>query len=308
MTDMDKTTDRRRLLRRAGTVAAGVAGAGVAGAVAATPAQAADGDPVIQGEANQAQSSTGLTTNSSTAPTLELANTFEEPGGGGGGPSLRLVPRGNFLYDDAPAGSLGADQAGVPWVSVQYPGFTFSHRVLTDYNSNTTVPILPTRVCDTRNAAGRARILNPAALDSAFRLRANQAMHIDLSDIAFFPDAVLLNATVVGQVGPGYLTVYGYGSARPVASTLNFPGTGVLSNFAFTAAGYDEGALVDAAFTVHTIIATHVVLDVVGFVISTGGVNPDVLPSALSTAAGFAATDSAKRREQAIRKRKPSWK
>ena len=40
------------------------------------------------------------------------------------------------------------------------------------------------------------------------------AMHIDHSDIAFFPDAVLLNATVVGQVGPGYLTVYGYGSGR----------------------------------------------------------------------------------------------
>jgi len=308
MAEIDEPTDRRRLLRRAGTLAAGVAGAGVAGAVAATPARADDGQPVLQGRANNAQNRTGLTTHSPNSPTLELSNTFEEPTAREAGPALRLVPLGDSLYDEAPAGSLSADRLGIPWVSVQYPTQTLSHRVHTDFNSNTTVPIIPTRVVDTRSAAGRARILNPPVLDSAGRLSKGQTMHVNLGDLAFFPDAVLLNATVTGQVLAGYLTVYPYGGARPGVSSLNYPANQNLSNFVFTASGDEPAGSVQAGISVFTSQLTHVVLDVVGFVTSSGGVNPAVLPAAVASAGGADVTDATRRREQAIRTNKPSWK
>lgn len=310
MAEIDKPTDRRRLLRRMGTLAAG---AGVAGAVAATPARADDGQPVLQGRENNAGGTTGINNLSPNSPTLELFNRFEDgvgTGGGGAGPSLRLRPLGDSLYDEAPAGSLSADRLGIPWVSIQAfqdPPMTFSYQAHTDFNSNTTVPVVPTRVVDTRNAAGRARILNRSALDSAGRLLKGQALHVDLGDIAFFPDAVLLNATVTGQTAAGYLTVYAYGSARPGIATINYSPNENLSNLVFTASG--EGSpSPDAAISVYTSQLTHVVLDVVGFVVSGGGVNPDIMPGTLARAGSAAATDTARRRQQEIRKRKPTWK
>jgi hypothetical protein len=309
MAEIDKPTDRRRLLRRAGTLAAGVAGAGVAGGVAATPARADQGDPVIQGENNDAGNTTGLTIHSPSGATLELRNTFEVPESREAGPALRLVPLGDSLYDEIPAGSLSADRLGIPWVSVlvQDPSLTFSYQVHTDFNSNTTVPIIPTRVVDTRNAAGRTRILNRSVLDSAGRLLKGQTMHVNLGDIAFFPDAVLLNATVTGQVTAGYLTVYGFGSARPGVASINYSPNENLSNFVFTASGEDSANLADAAISVYSSQLAHVVLDVVGFVVSSGGINPAVIPTTLA-AGGAKRTDATARREQAMRGRKPAWK
>jgi hypothetical protein len=109
MADLEGHTDRRRLLRRAGTLAAGMAGAGVAGAVAATPAQAADEGPMK------------IEIHSPNTPALELRNTFEVPETHEAGPALRLVPLGDSLYREAPAGSLSADRFGIPWVAVQHP-------------------------------------------------------------------------------------------------------------------------------------------------------------------------------------------
>ncbi|MGW1452950.1 hypothetical protein ACWCO3_32595, partial [Micromonospora sp. NPDC002411] len=62
--------NRRRLLRRAGTVAAGVAGTTVVGAAVAAPAQAAPGDPVVQGASNAAGATTTELTSTGTGPTL----------------------------------------------------------------------------------------------------------------------------------------------------------------------------------------------------------------------------------------------
>jgi hypothetical protein len=208
MTEIDKPTDRRRLLRRAGTLAAGVAGAGVAAAVVATPA--------------------------------------------------------------------GAD----------------SHRLLTTVSSNTIVPIFPTRAVDTRSAATRTRIINPWVLDSAGRLSKNQTMDVDLSDLAFFPDAVLLNATVTGQTTAGYLTVFPWLGTRPGIASLNYSPNQNLTNLVFTAYGHDAGTSPASGVSVFTSQLTHVILDVVGFVIGDGAVNPAVLPE---------------RRAPATRKTKPRW-
>lgn len=310
--DEKSTVDRRRLLRRAGTVAAGVAGAGVAGAVAATPAQAAPGEAVVQGAVNNAAATaTTVTSNGPVAPTLVLDNTYTEVVGAGtaAGPGLRLVPHGDWLKDESPAGSLSADSLGLPWVSVQYPGFTFSHRVLTDFNANATVPITPTRAVDTRSAAGRARILNPAGnIDSAGRLIANRSINIDLSDLAFFPDAVLLNATVTGQGAAGFLTVWEFGTTRPGVSSINFSSGVNLSNFVFATSGFNEAQSVFSAISVFSSQTTHVLLDLVAFVVSTGAVNPDITAAAQTAGLTATAESAAAARQKAIRENKPSWK
>ncbi|MGN9908708.1 hypothetical protein ACTMTJ_14290 [Phytohabitans sp. LJ34] len=218
MADLERHTDRRRLLRRAGTLAAGVAGAGVAGAVVATPARAES--------------------------------------------------------------TLAA---------------------------NTTVPIVPTRVVDTRNADLRWRIVNPSVLDSAGRLPKNQIMDVNLNDLASFPDAVFLNATVTGQTVAGYLSVFAYLHGPPRASSLNYSPNQNLTNLVLTATGANEGNEVHTGISVFTSQLTHVILDVVGFVISSGSVNPAVVPGALAAAGGGALTEAAKRRAEAIRKTKPVW-
>jgi hypothetical protein len=309
--DEKSTVDRRRLLRRAGTVAAGVAGAGVAGAVAATPAQAAPGDPVLQGQVNNAgTATTAITSNGSVEPTLVAYNPYSEAVGSGtaAGPALRLVPNGDWLKDESPAGSLSADSLGVPWVSVQYPGFTFSHRALTDFNANFTVPITPTRAVDTRSAAGRARILNPSGnIDSAGRLIANRSINVDLSDLAFFPDAVLLNATVTGPGGGGFVTVWQFGTSRPGVSSINFASGQTLSNFVFATSGFNEAQSVFSAVSVFSSQTTHVILDLVAFVVSTGAVNPDITAAGQTAGLTAKAESTAAARQKAIRENKPSW-
>jgi hypothetical protein len=312
MAESEKSTvDRRRLLRRAGTVAAGVAGAGVAGAVAATPAQAAPGDPVVQGATNNAgTASTTVTSNSPTAPTLILSNPNETgpEGGVAVGPAVQLVPHGNWLNDEAPAGSIAADELGLPWVSVQYPTFTFSHAVHTTFNSNTIVPINPTRVVDTRNLAGRARILNAAGnLDSAGRLIAGRSVSVDLSDIAFFPTAVLLTATVTGQGAAGFLTVWPYNTARPTVSNVNYSPGQNLSNFVFSGSGWDDTA-VASGLSVFSSQTTHFLLDVVAFVVGDGSVNPEFTVTGATASSQSAVSSAAAARAKAVRSTKPSWR
>lgn len=72
----------------------------------------------------------------------------------------------------------------------------------------------------------------------------------------------------------------------------------------FTAGGADSGNDVQAAISVFASQLTHVVLDVVGFVVSSGVVNPAVILGS----AGAAPTEAARRREQAIRDSEPAWK
>ena len=77
-TPADRTVDRRKLLRRAGTVAAGLAGAGVVGAVATNPANAADGGNLTLGAANEESTPTSLTNINTvaTGATLTLGSQY----------------------------------------------------------------------------------------------------------------------------------------------------------------------------------------------------------------------------------------
>ncbi len=76
------------------------------------------------------------------------------------------------------------------------------------------------------------------------------------------PDAatgVMLNVTVTGAAGDGYLTVWPEGSA-PVTSTLNFTRGQTVANFAFSALGSDGAIRISV-----TGGAAHVLVDVIAF-------------------------------------------
>lgn len=256
----DATLDRRRLLGRAGTVAA-VAGVGVAGAVVVgTPAQAAPGDPVTLGSATNdaGTASTTISTNSATSATVSLANTSAPDAQGFAGPALQLQPNGDFPA--GPAGSFGVSTQGVPYF---VPQQDLADYVYTSGTSWTTFPITPTRAVDTRNAAGRTRILNPGNLDSTFRLKANTVISINLDDL--FNGAIVLygNLTVVTPATGGFATIFPGGAVRPVVSTINFSAGQVLANAFVVGVDVDAtGAGSQNAVQIFSNAATHVLLDV----------------------------------------------
>ncbi|WP_433265393.1 hypothetical protein ACQPWR_32750 [Micromonospora vinacea] len=306
--NQDKTVDRRRLLRRAGTVAAGVAGSTVVGAAVAGPAQAAPGDPVLQGRANSAGTATTNLTSTAAGPTLQLANPaiISEDGLDLARPSLQLTPSGDYLHQDSQPGSIGMDNYGnLQVVAGQYNGEALVDYVHTSGNSNRIVPIMPQRVIDTRSAAGRERIVNRSSttLDSTGRLREGQTIHLDLTDFVFFGDAVFGNITVTTTAAPGFARVFPYGSGPVSVSTINFQANQSLSNAFMTGIGFDADYI--SVFANKT---THVILDVVAFVIGIGAVNPAYLPFSSGVRTAEALADRTARRAAKAKQESPSWK
>ncbi|WP_410809979.1 hypothetical protein [Micromonospora sp. 067-2] len=278
--DQDNTVDRRRLLQRAGTVAAGLAGTGVVGAAAATSAQAAPGDPVLKGADNDAGSSATTVRSSSDAATLRLANTrvTTEPNGKVlTAPALRLAPNGNGLSSRAEVGSIGMDTAGTIWAST---GRSYqADRIHTSTNSNRIVPVIPQRVVDTRTPQGRTNIVTPdgdwdtSNLDSAGRLLGGRTIDVILARYAFVSEAVFGTVTVTGSVAASFLQIFPSGIPRPAAfSTINFGSNQTLSNAFMSAVNWNTDRI-----SIYAARTTHVIVDVVAFVIGIGEVYPPIL-------------------------------
>jgi hypothetical protein len=252
----EETIARRRLLRRAGTVAAGVVGVGAVGAVAGSPAQADPGDALVQG-ANANVAPTQLT-GGAEAALLSLDNA--------GGPALRLVPSNTVLTND-PVGSISVDQTGNIYV-VQQPDATFV--VHTTMNTSQLVPIVPQRLVDTRSTAGRELVINKDALDGQGRLRSGATMHVIASALVRYADAMHGNVTAVRAVTGGHLTIYPYGvPTRPGTSTLNYPVNMTLAN-AFTV-GHGRHPQHDDAISIYNSGGpVHVLVDAVAFTFAYG--------------------------------------
>ncbi|MDG4822149.1 hypothetical protein O7635_09815 [Asanoa sp. WMMD1127] len=239
----DSGLGRRRLLRRASTVAAGVVGAGAVSAAMAAPAQAAAGEPIVQGE----------NTAATPDPMVTLANTD--------GPALNLAPS-SMLTGDEPVGSLRVDEFGNLW-TIAIEGLP--EMVLTSYTATALIPVVPSRILDTRNAAGRQYIINPTGnLDSAGRLLAGKTIHIHVGDLAENAVALHGNVTVTGAAGDGYLTVWPGGEPRPATSAINFPVASKLTTIAnhlVVGIGYHEDQS-DVISIFNSSVAAHVLLDV----------------------------------------------
>jgi hypothetical protein len=267
----ERTMDRRRLLRRAGTVAAGAAGVGVVGAAAAPSAEAAPGDGVLLGEENDAgPTTTAINGSPPVGATLALSNTAIIGKDWSGAP-LQLRPSLGILAPGEFVGSISADWRGTLHTAVAFEmnGYTEPAFVYTNASASITVPLsVPVRVVDTRTAAGRANILNPSGnLDSTGRLLANHSIDINLSSYVAFGLGVLGNLTAVVPTGNGYATVYPYGFGRPAVSSINYTTGNDISNFFTVALGSDQDEDPTDAVSIYSSSTAHIILDVTGFIV-----------------------------------------
>lgn len=126
-------------------------------------------------------------------------------------------------------------------------------------------PIQPCRVVDTRNVpTGYVDADTPVHYRvvgaSSFASQGGDATNCGTP--ATGASAVVLNVTVVLPGGPGYATLYPYGSAQPLASSLNYPGRTVVNNTVMVGVPNPMAA---ADVTLYTYRGSHFVIDIVGY-------------------------------------------
>ncbi len=259
------TVDRRHLLR-GGAVLAGAAGATALAAVAAQPAHAADGDPVLQGQGNEATSTTRLRIDAGAGDPDSAALLLQNADG----PSLELQA---LPYDWAGALAVGqiANTTIGPAIGVEGPdGFETVSYLTTEFDLLALPEVQalsPERVVDTRFVAQRENIIaTPATnFDSAGRLKAGLTMSLRLAsadgDVTI--RSAFLNVVSTGSLAGGYFTVYPPGE-RPAASTINYSTGQTIANGALVALDVLDGWF---AFTIYTNKTSHVVVDLTGLVL-----------------------------------------
>ncbi|GGF42586.1 hypothetical protein GCM10011519_15540 [Marmoricola endophyticus] len=112
------------------------------------------------------------------------------------------------------------------------------------------VPVSPARLLDTRTTGGMV------GAGGTVTVQAAGEGGLPGSGIA----AVVVNLTVTGPTGPGFLTAYPTGSQRPEASSVNYAKAQTVANQAIVKV--DEAG----SFTIYASAGTHVLVDVTGYV------------------------------------------
>jgi hypothetical protein len=114
------------------------------------------------------------------------------------------------------------------------------------------VPIVPTRVLDTRENLG-ASVGKPKA-------KTVTSFHLPTSIVPAEATAVVINLTGIAPAGPGYLTAWSSGYPQPGVSNLNFANAGETdANAAILPVG--PGGNID----IYTDTSAHLVVDVTGY-------------------------------------------
>jgi hypothetical protein len=288
---------RRVLLMRGGAVAAGAAGAVAAGAAVASPAGAATGDPVLQGEVNNVGTNvaaTEITADNAPAtptPTLILTNTGGDTSSTEASPNLRLTPAAAALIFPSSAtvgGDVLAGGDGNLWFTHDFTDTgPFAATVHTDATDNLFVPLsAPNRILDTRSSAGRAAILDASGnLNSSGMLIGGKTIHLNLTSLVNFAEAVTANLTVTGAAGNGFVTLWSGAVARPGTSVLDYMADQTIANLTVSGLAEFSTAATDT-IAIFANVTTHLILDVAGFAVGNAGqVNPKFLASAMTPAA-----------------------
>ncbi len=259
--------DRRALLRRGGAiVAATVTGAAAVAAPGAGEAQAAVGDPVIQGQSNDSAGSRTALTSAASTSTLEVANT-------GGHAPVQLAAQAYASFTPAAGGELENLDGDLYYTFDFGPGAgPAPGLVYTEHTANQVVTITPQRIVDTRNIAGQAHIINKTGnLDSAGRLLGGHTISIDLSGLEFAATSAFYNLTVVSPLSGGFMTLFP-GGTRPATSSINFVKSVTLANFAVT------GTSTTDTVSIYSSATSHLLLDLTALNVgSLNQINPTVL-------------------------------
>lgn len=308
-----RPVDRRALLRGA---VAGLAGAAAAPALLVRPVAAATGDPLLIGSTANATSTTDAetrltATNNPATPVLHLKNDAALTSENGARSVLRIAPSAGFV--DPSVGDVGdlmvsdlttstPSTQGGAYLNFAHTGSTSGDSEVFWGNVYTSafasfIQFLsnPVRVLDTRTGTGQ-------------RLNAQQSIVINLGESAgtvppggrqiapqglvTFGIGAIVNLTAVSPLGTGFLSVWPSGP-RPNASALNFVKAVNIANFSIVALAPTDSFLVFASQT------THVLVDVIGFVVPDVGL---VGSQSLAAAQGAAAPLSAPRSSRHIRR------
>ncbi|WP_027341665.1 hypothetical protein [Hamadaea tsunoensis] len=261
--------DRRRLIRRAGTVAAGLGAAGVATAVAATPASAASGDAVLLGKAdNDSGTATTGITSSNTTGTLALENKV--------GAAPLVLPPKDWNSGTYPDGSLGFTPDGPLQYSFSIDtgsGIAHNNIAYVYDTSWASMPIAlstPVRVLDTRKSSAVLDfVLNPSVLDTQGRLKSGATLQLDLSSLAYLALGVFGNLAAITPDRAGWLKLFALDTPEPATSNVNFAANQYASNSFFVGAGFRTDThgvpTVTTGLSIKALGNTHVILDVFGF-------------------------------------------
>ena len=149
------------------------------------------------------------------------------------------------------------------------------------------VPVVPARLLDTRpgnpTVDQQHQGAGPLAAGGVYQLPVN-----DRGGVPAGADAVLLNVTAVGAAAAGHLTVWPCGEPRPdPASNVNYTPGGAFPNAVLSKIG--SGGRV----CIWSLAATHLVVDVNGYVPGGGGLVP-VVPARLAETRPGNPTDDGK--------------
>jgi len=116
------------------------------------------------------------------------------------------------------------------------------------------VPVAPGRIVDTRIGLGGPA--SPVGASASRSLQVTGLGGVPSGGVS----AVVLNVTAVDPTAGGWLTVWPTGTARPVASNLNFAPAQTVPNLVVVKVG--AGGMVDVFNVAGT---THLVIDVAGW-------------------------------------------
>ena len=140
-----------------------------------------------------------------------------------------------------------------------------------DPPAGTFVPMAPRRIIDTRSGSGSP--VGPRRIVSAPVTALSPWAAAHTSGVA----AVVATVTAVAPTQRGYLTAYPGGGARPTTSTLNFTARQTLANMAVIPVGTDGTIAVSNGSTG----STHVLVDVMGFVVFATRASSDLVAAGL---------------------------
>jgi hypothetical protein len=249
-------SDRRGVVKLLAATAVGaVAGAALHGQQVA----ADDGDPVVQGSVNEAQTATTLTASDDTALILGSDGGYGLEADGVSGNALFDAAGDPPIGNEAFAGTLWVDRDGNWWASTKSDIDDGQWRKLAGLGTAGSLHLLsaPKRVYDSR--PGEA----PSNVGPKAPLAANTARTIDAtqnsSGVHSSSRGVLITLTATGTGAPGFATVWPSG-AWPNTSNINF--TGANQTIATTTV---VGLAAGATFQVQSNTTTHVIIDVIGY-------------------------------------------
>lgn len=126
-------------------------------------------------------------------------------------------------------------------------------------------PLQPCRILDTRSTAAGAIAGNTTrsfVAVSASSFTSQGGSSTNCGTLGLNATAVAINLTAVTPSGNGYATAYPYGTAQPVASSVNFS-TGAIVNNALIV--QIPNPLSSFDFTLYTFAQSHYVADIVGY-------------------------------------------